>query len=119
MRRWLIPLAATAGLALPMARASAHHAVKAVYDESHPMAFSGTVKRVIWSNPHVRLFIDVKDDSGKITKWEVELSSPNGLISQGWKVDSIKPGDVVTVNGYPARNEAHLASATKITLEPK
>ena len=59
----------------------------------------------------------MKDGTGKVTNWELELASPNGLMSQGWKVDSLKPGDQVTVNGFRARDGSNLASATKVTLD--
>ncbi len=95
----------------------AHHSFKAEYDENHPITLNGTVTKFLWKNPHVMLYIDVKDESGKDANWELELASPNGLTREGWKVDSLKPGDQVTVNGFPARDGSHLASARKVTLD--
>jgi hypothetical protein len=61
--------------------------------------------------------VDVKDEAGKVTNWELELSSPNGLLTQGWKVDSLKPGDMVTVTGYRARETGkYLLNARRISL---
>ena len=95
----------------------AHHSFKAEFDENRQVTLSGTIAKVTWKNPHVRMFVDVKDDGGRITNWELELASPNGLLSQGWKVDSLKPGDQVTVNGFPARDAAkNLLQARKVTL---
>ena len=94
----------------------AHHWFKGQYDENQPVTLNGTVARVSWKNPHVLLSIEVKEDSGKVTKWEVELASPNGLMSQGWKLDSFKRGDRVIVNGHRAKDGSNLASAMKVTL---
>jgi len=104
------------GLLLAAVPVLAHHSFKAEFDESHAITLSGTVAKVNWKNPHVRLFVDVKDESGKITNWELELSSPNGLLTQGWKVDSLKPGDQVTVSGYRARDDRYLLNARRISL---
>ena len=94
----------------------AHHVAKAEFDESQPVTLNGTITKIAWKNPHVRLYVDVRDGGGKVTNWELELASPNGLMSQGWKVDSVKPGDPVTVSGFRARDGSHVANARKITL---
>src|SRR5579863_390751 len=87
---------------LPMAMpAVAHHSFEAQYDKNQTIMLSGTVTKVTWTNPHVIVFLDVKDSGAKVTSWELELASPNGLISQGWKVDSIKPGSQISITGYP------------------
>jgi hypothetical protein len=103
-------------LALSAAPVLAHHSFKGQYDENQRITLRGTVTRVAWRNPHVLLSIDVKEGSSEVTKWELELASPNGLMSQGWKLDSFKPGDQVIVNGYRAKNGSNLASAWKVTL---
>jgi hypothetical protein len=109
-------LVASAGLLSAAMPLLAHHSSRAEYDENQPITLSGTVKKVMWKNPHVLLFLDVKNGGGKVINWELELASPNGLMSQGWKVDSLRPGDQVTVNGYRARDGSNLANAKKITL---
>lgn len=109
-------LIVSAGLLSAAMPVLAHHSSKAEYDESQPVTLNGTVTKVMWKNPHVLLFLDVKNGGGKATNWELELASPNGLMSQGWKVDSLKPGDQVTVNGYRARDGSNLANAKKITV---
>ena len=100
-------LAATPGFA--------HHSFKAQYDESETIILTGTVTKVTWKNPHVLVYLDVKDGAEK-ANWELELASPNGLISQGWRVDSLKPGSQISVSAHPARDGSKVANATKITL---
>ena len=97
----------------------AHHSFKAEYDETKSVTLTGTVTKVLWKNPHVLLFVDIKDDDAKLTNWELELASPNGLMSQGWKVDSLKPGDQVTASGYRARDGSNILSTRKITVDPR
>jgi Family of unknown function (DUF6152) len=117
MRTQRLVLLATASLlAMPIL---AHHSFKAEYDESKPITLNGTVTKVIWNNPHVLMYLDVKGAKGKVANWELELASPNGLLSQGWKVDSLKPGDRVTVSGYRARDGSKLANARKIVLDTR
>ena len=98
--------------AVPM---PAHHSFSAEYDKQKPVTLKGTVTKVEWMNPHARFYVDVKDDAtGKVTNWEFELGSPNGLMRQGWTRDSLKRGDALTVSGYLARDGSHLASARTI-----
>ena len=109
-------LKAAAGLLLAAAPTLAHHSFMAEYDESHLVTLSGTVTKVYWKNPHVTFDLDVKDERGRVTSWELELGSPNALLSQGWKVDSLKQGARVAVSGFGARNGSHLANAIKVVL---
>ena len=111
-----IVLKAGAGLLLAAAPILAHHSFMAEYDESRLITLSGTVTKVSWKNPHVTMNLDVKDESGNVTNWELELASPNGLLSQGWKVDSLRQGTHVVVSGFGARNGSHLANARKIVV---
>lgn len=111
-----IVLRAAAGLWLAALPILAHHSFMAEYDETRLITLSGTVTKVSWKNPHVTMNLDVKDESGKVTNWELELASPNGLLSQGWKVDSLKQGTRVVVTGFGARNGSHLANARKVVI---
>ena len=79
--------------------ALAHHSFQAEYDAKKPVNLTGTVTKVEWTNPHARFYIDVKDSSGKVTNWNLELASPNVLKRLGWSRDFMKPGDVITVVG--------------------
>ena len=100
-------------LALPML---AHHSFSAEFDGSKAVTLEGVVTRVDWANPHVYFFIDVKDGSGGVTNWGCETSGPNQLIRQGWRRDSMKVGDRVTVRGYLARDASKTADAREVTL---
>ncbi len=117
MRTKHFVLLATAGLFLAALPLAAHHSFKAEYDETMPITLRGTITKITWNNPHVLMYLDVKDDKGKLAKWELELASPNGLMSQGWKVDSLKQGDLVSVSGFRARDGSKMANIRKVTLE--
>jgi hypothetical protein len=109
-------LCLAAGLLIGAIPLLAHHSFAAEYDSTKPIEVTGTVTKVEWMNPHARFYVDVKDNTGKMINWEFELGSPNGLIREGWTRDSLKPGDVVTVNGFRAKDGSLLANARSITL---
>src|SRR2546425_7876816 len=94
----------------------AHHAFAGEYDKDNPVRLTGIVTRVEWMNPHARFYIDVKDDSGNVTNWNIELGPPLILRRAGWKADSLKAGDQVTVAGYRAKDGSKMANGTKVTL---
>ena len=92
--------------------ALAHHSFAAEYDSNKQVTIKGTVNRVAWVNPHAYVYIDVKDDSGKVTTWAFESLSPNALARQGWNRNSLKAGEEVTVNGYLAKDGKPLADGS-------
>jgi Family of unknown function (DUF6152) len=94
----------------------AHHSFEAEYDIKKTMQVSGVVTKVEWMNPHARFYVDVKDENGSVTNWNFELGSPNVLRLQGWKRDSLKVGDQVTVDGYLAKDGSKMANARRVTL---
>jgi hypothetical protein len=67
-------------------------------------------------NPHARFYMDIKEADGKVVNWEFELGSPNGLMRQGWKKDSLKEGDKVKCQGNLAKDGSNLANARNLTL---
>src|ERR1700733_9496576 len=83
----------------------AHHGT-ASYDTSKTVTVKGTVTEFQFSNPHVLIFVDVKDDKGNVQKWQGELTSPNHLERAGWTRTSIKVGDAITIAGYAAKTGA-------------
>lgn len=101
---------------LSMVSTFAHHAFNAEYDASKLTRWAGTVTKVEWTNPHARFYVDVKDEGGTVTSWNFELGSTVQLRRQGWSHDSLRPGDQITVEGYPAKDGAKLASAKKVTF---
>ena len=119
MRTKRLVLLATAGLLMAALPIAAHHSFKAQYDETQPITLKGTITKITWNNPHVLMYLDVKDDKGQAAKWQLELASPNGLMSQGWKVDSLKPGDQVSVTGFRARDGSNMANIRKVTLDSR
>jgi hypothetical protein len=104
------------GLMLAALPVLAHHSFAAEYDSAKPITLSGSVTKVEWMNPHARFYVDVKDESGKVTNWEFELGSPNGLMRQGWTRNSMKIGDSVTVDGFLAKDGSKLANARNVKL---
>ena len=89
----------------------AHHSFSAQYDASKPVEMRGTVTKVEWTNPHARVYIDVRDDKGQTANWNFEMASPNILVRNGWKQNTVKIGDQITVSGYLARRGDHMAIA--------
>lgn len=87
------------------APALAHHSF-AMFDQKKVMTLAGTVHEFQWTNPHAWIEMDVLQ-KGKAQRWSIELNSPNNLKRQGWKRDSLKPGDKVTVRIAPLRSGQH------------
>jgi DNA/RNA endonuclease YhcR with UshA esterase domain len=92
---------------LAAATAWAHHSVQAEFDLDKPFTITGTVTKVEWINPHSYLYLDQKDDSGKVTHWAFEMAGPGALRKAGLsRADrgGLKAGDVITVNGVRAKD---------------
>lgn len=94
---------------------SAHHSSSA-YDMEHPVNMKGVVTNMEWTNPHVFIYLDVKDDNGNVEQWRVEGNSPNMLVRAGWKKEMIKTGDQLLVNGAPAKNGSKVMRLIGLTL---
>jgi hypothetical protein len=114
MRFGILTLAST-GLLLGLP-VFAHHSGAAEFDSSRKIELTGVVTKVEWTNPHAHFFMDVKDANGNVVNWNLELASPNVLIRNGWKRNSVKAGDTVTVTGSPAKDNSHLGTATTMVF---
>jgi hypothetical protein len=108
----------TAGFAILAAAVPviAHHSFSAQYDRNKPHKITGPVTKIEWINPHARFYVDVKDESGKIVTWEVELGPPAGLMRRGWSRSSLKVGDSVTIDGFLAKDGSNMTNAQTVTL---
>jgi len=93
----------------------AHHSIRAEYDLNKTTTIHGTVTKVEWMNPHGRFFLDVADANGTVSRWEIEMGSPNGLVRLGWNRDTIKQGDQLTVDVSPAKSGRDLGYAQVLT----
>jgi uncharacterized protein DUF6152 len=96
--------------------ALAHHSFAAQYDRNKPKTLNGPVTKIDWINPHARFFMDVKDETGKVVNWEVELAAPAMLVRRGWTRTAVKVGEPVTVSGSLAKDGSNLVNATTVTL---
>ena len=114
-----IPTAAAlvaVGVLLTAGRASAHHSFAAEYDGTKPITLTGTITKMLWSNPHAWLYIDVKGPDGKVVNWAFETGQANALYRRGWKKTDLPVGALVTIEGFLAKDGSPTVNATNITL---
>jgi hypothetical protein len=104
------------GLVFSSSTLSAHHSFAAEYDANKPVTLKGMVTKVDWVNPHSWVHIDVTDSDGKVTNWSCETAPPNTLYRQGWRRDSLKEGDEVTIDGFRAKDGSATMTARSVTL---
>jgi len=105
VRKASVLFAAVAAIVLGVSVARAHHSVAAEFDTNKPITFKGTIKKVDWTNPHIYTSVETKSPDGKTVVYRVEGGPPNALFRQGWRKDSLKVGEEVTVTGIRAKRE--------------
>ena len=116
MKKYAGVLVAGFGLLAAALPVMAHHSFAAEYDSNKPITITGTVTKVEWLNPHGRFYVDVKAANGKVTNWNFELGAIPVLLKQGWRKDSLKMGDQVTVEGFQAKDSSFTANARRVSL---
>ena len=97
-------------LAAPMP-ALAHHSFASEFDSEKPVTVQGAVFKVEWTNPHIWVYVDMKDAGGKVERWQCEGGSPNTLTRQGWRRDTLKVGDQVVIEGFRAKNGSNTCNS--------
>lgn len=93
-----------------------HHSFAAEYDEKKAVKLTGAITKVDWANPHVYFYIDVEDEKGNVANWAMEMGAPGALRGRGWDKNTLKIGDVVTVDGTRAKDGGNHANARNVTL---
>jgi len=117
MRTKLLVAAAAITTLLSTAPVAAHHSFAAEFDASKPFKLTGVVTKVEWQNPHTIFSLDITDEqTKKVTNWSFEMGSPNGLMRNGWTRNTLKIGDVVTVEGSLARDGSPYGNAQAVVL---
>ena len=111
------PITIVAGLAVTMAQpASAHHSFAAEFDANKQVTLTGTVTKLEWMNPHIWVYLDVKDEKGSVQPWQCEGGPPNTLTRNGWSQNSLKVGEAVTIDGALAKDGTKTCNARVVKL---
>ena len=112
----LVFILSTVGLVSAAGPVFAHHGT-AAYDTTRTVTVSGTVTEFRFTNPHVLIFWEAKDEAGNVQRWSGERSGPNSMArNAGWSSRTMKPGDQVTITGRPSKNGSHTLAVSKIIL---
>ena len=116
MRTTFLVLAVSFGLALATAPLSAHHSFAAEYDGKKPIHLEGVVTKIDWENPHVYIYLDVKDEGGHVVNWALEGHPPNTLRRTGWTKGALKVGDTISVTGWRSKDDSGRIAGREVTL---
>jgi Family of unknown function (DUF6152) len=111
-----LPIAAAVGLLVAAGPALAHHPFASEFDANAPLHLSGKVTKVDWNDPHVVVHLAVADAGGQTREWSFEAASPSALMKKGWKKETLKDGEQITIQGYRAKSEPFMAAARVIVL---
>src|SRR5579864_5168705 len=106
----------TAGLLLAAGAALAHHSFAAEFDGGKRVTLKGVVTKVDWRNPHIYVYLNVKEENGAVTEWACEGGPPNVLLRQGWTRTSVKEGDEVTIDGAVAKDSSNRCNSRTVML---
>jgi len=101
---------------LTAAPAAPHHAFASEFDINKPVSLTGPVTRMEWTNPHAWLFVENTREDGTVEEWAVELVGINDLLRLGWGRSRVQEGDVLSIQGYGARNGTNTANAASVTI---
>jgi hypothetical protein len=96
--------------------ATAHHSFAAEFDDKQPVTLDGTVVKFDFTNPHSWIYLDVKKSDGAMERWSVETGSTNALFRRGWRKDSLRAGDHITVDAFRAKDGSRTANASQVKL---
>ena len=94
----------------------AHHSFAVEYDSKKPVEGIGVISKVEWTNPHMRVYVDVTEANGTVTTWNLELGAVNSVLRRGWKPADLKTGEKITFKGYGGRKILTRAVADTLTL---
>jgi hypothetical protein len=108
-------LALAFGLAVAAAPVAAHHSFAAEFDAKQPITIRGKVTKIVWTNPHVWIYMNVQDQSGKVVNWGFEMGAPHQVRSRGWDRTTLKTGDEIIVEGSRARDGSSRMNARNVT----
>ena len=97
-------LSAAVGVFLAALPVVAHHSFAAEFDVAKPVTLKGKFVKMDWVNPHSQIHIDVTEADGKVVTWSCEALPPNSLYRQGWRKDSLKPGEEIEIEGFAAKD---------------
>ena len=117
MRAYILGGLVVVGVLLSVGRIAAHHSFAAEFVANKPITLKGIVTKVEWTNPHVWFYVNVKDPkTGEVANWGAEMGPPHGLQRRGWRRETLKIGEQVTVEGSKAKNGTNRMNARSVTM---